>query len=110
MPMLNILNGGKHADGSTDIQEFMVMPVGAADLQTALRMASEIYHTLGKLLKEKGYEVLLLADPVDEWVTESLREYKEKKLQSVTKEDLNLDSEEEKKYYFLDMNKKIYIY
>jgi enolase len=55
MPMLNILNGGKHADGSTDIQEFMVMPVGAADLQAALRMASEIYHALGKLLKEKGY-------------------------------------------------------
>lgn len=47
-------------------------------------------------LKEKNYEVLLMADPVDEWVTESLREYKEKKLQSVTKEDLNLDTEEEK--------------
>jgi len=48
-------------------------------------------------LKEKGYEVLLMADPVDEWMTDSLREYKEKKLQSVTKEDLNLDTEEEKK-------------
>jgi enolase len=55
LPMLNILNGGKHADGSTDIQEFMVMPVGASDLPTALRMASEIYHSLGKVLKSKGY-------------------------------------------------------
>lgn len=55
MPMLNILNGGKHAEGSTDIQEFMVMPVGAADFQAAMRMASEIYHALGKILKGKGY-------------------------------------------------------
>ena len=55
MPMLNILNGGKHAEGSTDIQEFMVMPVGAADFQAAMRMASEIYHALGKVLKDKGY-------------------------------------------------------
>ena len=55
LPMLNILNGGKHAEGSTDIQEFMVMPVGAPDLTTALRIASEIYHTLGKILKEKHY-------------------------------------------------------
>jgi enolase len=55
MPMLNILNGGKHAAGSTDIQEFMIMPVGANDLSTALRMASEIYHALGKILKEKDY-------------------------------------------------------
>jgi enolase len=55
MPMLNILNGGKHAEGSTDIQEFMIMPVGAATLADALRMASEIYHTLGKLLHKKGF-------------------------------------------------------
>lgn len=48
-------------------------------------------------LKEKNYEVLLLADPVDEWVTDVLREYKDKKLQSVMKENLDLDSEEEKK-------------
>jgi molecular chaperone HtpG len=48
-------------------------------------------------LKEKNYEVLLMADPIDEWVTDSLREFKGKKLQSVMKEDLNLDSEEEKK-------------
>ncbi|HEY5806269.1 MAG TPA: phosphopyruvate hydratase [Candidatus Saccharimonadales bacterium] len=55
MPMLNILNGGKHAEGSTDIQEFMVMPIGATDFAGAMRMASEIYHALGKVLKEKGY-------------------------------------------------------
>jgi enolase len=55
MPMLNILNGGKHADGSTDIQEFMVVPIGAADFAMAMRYASEIYHALGKVLKEKSY-------------------------------------------------------
>lgn len=55
MPMLNILNGGKHAEGSTDIQEFMVMPVGAADFTEAMRMASEIYHALGKVLHDKHY-------------------------------------------------------
>jgi enolase len=55
MPMLNILNGGKHAEGSTDIQEFMIMPVGAASFAEAMQMASEIYQALGKLLKAKGY-------------------------------------------------------
>jgi enolase len=55
MHQLNILNGGKHAEGSTDIQEFMIIPVGAADMPSALRMASETYHALGKLLKSKGY-------------------------------------------------------
>lgn len=55
MPMLNILNGGKHAEGSTDIQEFMVMPVSARDFAHAMQMASEIYHALGKVLKGKGY-------------------------------------------------------
>lgn len=55
MPMLNILNGGKHAEGSTDIQEFMIMPVGAKDFTAAMRMSSEIYHALGKLLHDTGY-------------------------------------------------------
>lgn len=55
MPMLNILNGGKHASGSTDIQEFMVVPVGAKGFAGAMQMASEIYHTLGKVLATKGY-------------------------------------------------------
>lgn len=55
MPMLNILNGGKHAAGSTDIQEFMVIPVTARDFRHAMQMASEIYHALGKVLSAKGY-------------------------------------------------------
>lgn len=55
MPMLNILNGGKHAAGSTDIQEFMIMPLGARDFAHAMQMASEIYHKLGKVLSAKGY-------------------------------------------------------
>jgi enolase len=55
MPMLNILNGGKHAEGSTDIQEFMIMPLGANSFAEAMQMASEIYHTLAKVLKGKGY-------------------------------------------------------
>ncbi len=55
MPMLNIFNGGQHASGSTDIQEFMIIPIGADNFTSALRMASEIFHTLGKVLKEHGY-------------------------------------------------------
>lgn len=55
MPMLNILNGGKHAEGSTDIQEFMILPVGSNTLDRALQVAGEIYHALGKVLRSKGY-------------------------------------------------------
>ncbi|HEX2912291.1 MAG TPA: phosphopyruvate hydratase [Chloroflexia bacterium] len=55
VPMMNILNGGKHAENSTDFQEFMVMPVGAESFAEALRWGSEIYHSLGKTLKGKGY-------------------------------------------------------
>ncbi|HSW74396.1 MAG TPA: phosphopyruvate hydratase [Candidatus Saccharimonadales bacterium] len=55
LPMLNILNGGKHAAGSTDIQEFMVVPIGAQSFAEAMQMASEIYHALGKVLAAKGY-------------------------------------------------------
>ncbi|HEX2988439.1 MAG TPA: phosphopyruvate hydratase, partial [Chloroflexota bacterium] len=54
VPMLNILNGGKHAENSTDLQEFMVMPVGAHSFANAVRMSSEIYHSLKKTLKKKG--------------------------------------------------------
>ncbi len=54
VPMMNILNGGKHADNTVDIQEFMIMPVGASTFQDALAMCAEIYHTLKKLLKERG--------------------------------------------------------
>jgi len=54
VPMLNILNGGKHALGSTDFQEFMIMPVDAADFHKAIQMSSEIYHSLRKVLEDKG--------------------------------------------------------
>ncbi|WP_257351898.1 phosphopyruvate hydratase [Pseudalkalibacillus decolorationis] len=53
-PMMNILNGGEHADNNVDIQEFMVMPVGAESFREALRIGAEIFHTLKKVLKEKG--------------------------------------------------------
>jgi enolase len=55
VPMMNILNGGAHADSSVDIQEFMVMPVGAASFADGLRMGAEIFHTLRGILKKKGY-------------------------------------------------------
>jgi enolase len=55
VPMINILNGGKHAFNSLDIQEYMIMPVGAKNLQEAVRWGSEIFHRLGNILKEKGY-------------------------------------------------------
>jgi len=55
VPMMNILNGGKHAANSTDLQEFMVMPVGAPSFSEALRWGTEIYHNLKKVLKSKGY-------------------------------------------------------
>jgi enolase len=55
VPMMNIINGGKHAAGSTDIQEFMIMPVGAATFSKAIQMGAEIFHALAKVLKEKGY-------------------------------------------------------
>lgn len=54
VPMLNILNGGAHADNSVDIQEFMVMPLGAETFAEALRMGAEVFHTLKKVLKAKG--------------------------------------------------------
>ncbi len=55
IPMMNIINGGKHAAGSTDIQEFMIMPVGAPTFSDALRMGTEVFHALAKVLSEKGY-------------------------------------------------------
>ncbi len=54
VPMLNILNGGAHADNSVDVQEFMVIPAGAPDFATALRYGAEIYHSLKAVLKKKG--------------------------------------------------------
>ncbi|RMF76978.1 MAG: phosphopyruvate hydratase [Chloroflexi bacterium] len=55
VPMMNIMNGGKHAEGSTDFQEFMVMPVGATSFREGLRWGVEIYHALKKVLHKQGY-------------------------------------------------------
>lgn len=54
VPMMNILNGGAHASNNVEIQEFMIVPIGLPSFSTAMQAGSEIYHTLGKLLKEKG--------------------------------------------------------
>ncbi len=59
VPMMNILNGGQHADNNVDIQEFMIMPVGAASFAEALRMNAEIYHNLKALLKARGLSTAL---------------------------------------------------
>lgn len=56
VPMMNIINGGKHADNNVDLQEFMIMPVGAPSFSEALRMCAEVYHALKSILKSKGYE------------------------------------------------------
>jgi enolase len=55
IPMMNILNGGKHADNSVDFQEFMVMPIGAPNFAEALRYGAETFHSLSNILKQKGY-------------------------------------------------------
>ncbi|MDU5418386.1 phosphopyruvate hydratase, partial [Peptoniphilus harei] len=54
IPMMNIINGGEHADNNVDIQEFMIMPIGAKTFKEALRMGAEVYHALKKVLKDKG--------------------------------------------------------
>jgi enolase len=66
VPMMNILNGGSHADNSVDIQEFMVAPYGTPSFTEALRMGAEVFHTLKKVLKKKGYST-----SVDEGVCQS---------------------------------------
>lgn len=55
VPMMNILNGGKHADNNVDIQEFMILPAGASSFAEALRMGAEVFHNLKSVLKKKGY-------------------------------------------------------
>jgi enolase len=55
VPMINVLNGGKHASKSSDIQEYMLMPIGASSIHEAVQWGSEIFHHLGKILKEMGY-------------------------------------------------------
>jgi enolase len=55
LPMMNIINGGSHADNSVDLQEFMIMPAGADSFSEALQIGAEVFHTLKKVLTEKGY-------------------------------------------------------
>jgi enolase len=55
VPMMNVLNGGSHADNNVDFQEFMLMPIGAPNFSEALRMGAETFHVMKKLLKDKGY-------------------------------------------------------
>jgi len=57
IPMMNVLNGGKHADWATDIQEYMILPVGAKNIKQAVKMCAEIYHSLKKVLKNKNYSI-----------------------------------------------------
>ena len=55
MPMMSVMNGGEHADWSTDFQEYMIIPTGADNINDAIRMGSEVFHALKKVLKDKGY-------------------------------------------------------
>lgn len=55
VPMMNVVNGGKHGDNDVDIQEFMIVPVGASSMREAIRMGAEVFHNLKKLLKKDGY-------------------------------------------------------
>jgi enolase len=55
VPMMNVLNGGKHADNNVDFQEFMIVPLGAASFREALRLGAETFHALKKVLTKKGY-------------------------------------------------------
>ncbi len=57
IPMMNILNGGKHSDNNINVQEFMIVPIGSITFSERLRRGSEIYHALKKVLKDKGYSV-----------------------------------------------------
>ena len=57
IPMMNILNGGKHSDNNVNIQEFMIMPIGDITFKERLKRGTEVYHTLKKVLKEKGYSI-----------------------------------------------------
>lgn len=56
LPMMNVVNGGEHADNNVDLQEFMIMPVGASSFSGALRMGAEVFHQLKKVLASKGYQ------------------------------------------------------
>jgi len=64
VPMMNILNGGQHADNNLDIQEFMIMPIGAPTFKECMRMACEVFHALKAILKENGLSNRAIASRV----------------------------------------------
>ena len=115
VPMMNILNGGEHADNTVDLQEFMIMPVGAPSFKEALRMCAETYHTLKKVLNQKGLATgvgdeggfapdLATADDVLSIIVEAIKEagYKpgEEMFIAMDAAASELYNKEDKKYYF----------
>ncbi|MDO5518307.1 MAG: phosphopyruvate hydratase [Clostridium sp.] len=115
VPMMNILNGGEHADNTVDIQEFMIMPVGAPSFKEALRMCVETYHTLKKVLNSKGLATgvgdeggfapdLATADDVLNLIVEAINEagYKpgEEMFIAMDAAASELYNKEDKNYYF----------
>jgi len=115
VPMMNILNGGKHADNTVDLQEFMIMPVGAPNFKEALRMCSEVYHNLKKVLKSKGLSTavgdeggfapdLATSNEVIEQIIEAIKKAnyepgKDIKI-AIDAASSELYNPEDKKYYF----------
>ena len=115
VPMMNILNGGEHADNTVDLQEFMIMPVGAPCFKEALRMCAETYHTLKKVLNQKGLATgvgdeggfapnLATADDVLNIIVEAIKEagYHPGKDMFIAMDAAasELYNKEDKKYYF----------
>lgn len=115
VPMMNILNGGEHADNTVDLQEFMIMPVGAPCFKEALRMCAETYHTLKKVLNQKGLATgvgdeggfapnLATADDVLNIIVEAISEagYHPGKDMFIAMDAAasELYNKEDKKYYF----------
>ncbi len=115
VPMMNILNGGEHADNTVDLQEFMIMPVGAPCFKEALRMCAETYHTLKKVLNQKGLATgvgdeggfapnLATADDVLSIIVEAIKEagYNPGKDMFIAMDAAasELYNKEDKKYYF----------
>lgn len=115
VPMMNILNGGEHADNTVDLQEFMIMPVGAPSFKEALRMCVETYHTLKKVLNKKGLSTgvgdeggfapdLATADDVLGLIVEAIKEagYEPGQDMYIAMDAAasELYNKEDKKYYF----------
>lgn len=115
VPMMNILNGGEHADNTVDLQEFMIMPVGAPSFKEALRMCVETYHTLKKVLNNKGLATgvgdeggfapdLATADDVLNLIVEAIKEagYKpgEEMYIAIDAAASELYNKEDRKYHF----------